>query len=91
LALQYINIFRQSAQNPYLSIFKLLLKHLYYEKIWFYASHGPVDVHRDCLLHPAFFLQDLIPILPYTSVFLQMDCAYWGPEQEKQLRDQMSD
>jgi len=25
--------------------------------------------------------------LPYTSVFLQLDCGYWGAEQEKQLRD----
>jgi hypothetical protein len=24
--------------------------------------------------------------MPYTSVFLQLDCAYWGPEQEKKLR-----
>ena len=28
--------------------------------------------------------------LPYTSVFLQLDCAYWGPENEKILRDQIS-
>jgi hypothetical protein len=25
--------------------------------------------------------------IPYTSVFLQLDCAYWGPEAEKRLRD----
>lgn len=24
--------------------------------------------------------------IPYTSVFLQLDCGYWGPEPEKQLR-----
>jgi D-ribose pyranose/furanose isomerase RbsD len=24
--------------------------------------------------------------LPYTSVFLQLDCSYWGPEEEKALR-----
>jgi hypothetical protein len=24
--------------------------------------------------------------IPYTSVFLQLDCAYWGPEAEKGLR-----
>lgn len=24
--------------------------------------------------------------MPYTSVFLQLDCAYWTPEQEKRLR-----
>lgn len=29
--------------------------------------------------------------LPYTSVFLQLDCAYWTPEQEKQLRDLMAE
>jgi len=28
--------------------------------------------------------------LPYTSVFLQMDCAYWNGEQEKVLREAMS-
>ncbi|MGW8315180.1 MAG: hypothetical protein ACWGNV_06240 [Bacteroidales bacterium] len=27
--------------------------------------------------------------LPYTSVFLQLDCAYWGPEDEKALRKRM--
>lgn len=25
--------------------------------------------------------------LPYTSVFLELDCGYWGPEPEKKLRD----
>jgi hypothetical protein len=28
-------------------------------------------------------------ILPYTSVFMQLDCAYWGPEEENALRDRM--
>lgn len=28
--------------------------------------------------------------LPYTSLFLQLDCAYWGPENEKLLRESMS-
>jgi D-ribose pyranose/furanose isomerase RbsD len=28
--------------------------------------------------------------LPYTSVFLQLDCSYWGPENEKVLRENMS-
>lgn len=27
--------------------------------------------------------------LPYTSVFLQLDCAYWGPDAEKRLRERM--
>ena len=27
--------------------------------------------------------------LPYTSVFLQLDCAYWSPEDEKALRERM--
>jgi hypothetical protein len=27
--------------------------------------------------------------LPYTSVFMQLDCAYWGPEDEKALRERM--
>lgn len=27
--------------------------------------------------------------LPYTSVFLQLDCSYWGPENELKLREQM--
>ncbi len=25
--------------------------------------------------------------IPYTSVFLQLDCGYWGPDQEKRLRE----
>jgi hypothetical protein len=25
--------------------------------------------------------------IPYTSVFLQLDCGYWGPEPEKKLRE----
>jgi RbsD/FucU transport protein family protein len=28
--------------------------------------------------------------LPYTSVFLQLDCAYWGPDAERKLREKMS-
>jgi D-ribose pyranose/furanose isomerase RbsD len=24
--------------------------------------------------------------LPYTSVFIELDCGYWGPEQEQRLR-----
>jgi D-ribose pyranose/furanose isomerase RbsD len=28
--------------------------------------------------------------MPYTSVFLQLDCAYWGPEQEQKLRAAMA-
>jgi hypothetical protein len=28
--------------------------------------------------------------LPYTTVFLQLDCAYWGPDNEKRLRERMS-
>lgn len=27
--------------------------------------------------------------LPYTSVFLQLDCSYWGPDNEKTLREKM--
>jgi len=27
--------------------------------------------------------------IPYTSVFLRLDCAYWGPEAEKRLRTDM--
>jgi len=29
--------------------------------------------------------------IPYTSVFLQLDCSYWGPENEAMLRQKMSD
>jgi hypothetical protein len=29
--------------------------------------------------------------LPYTSVFLQLDCSYWGPENEKVLRERMAE
>lgn len=29
-------------------------------------------------------------IIPYSSVFLQLDCRYWSPESEKVLREQMS-
>lgn len=28
--------------------------------------------------------------LPYTSVFLQLDCAYWKREAEQQLRARMA-
>jgi hypothetical protein len=28
--------------------------------------------------------------IPYTSVFLQLDCAYWGPDAEKGLRAKMA-
>ena len=28
--------------------------------------------------------------MPYTSVFLELDCGYWSPEAEKRLRDKMS-
>ena len=28
--------------------------------------------------------------IPYTSVFLQLDCAYWGPEAERKLRAVMA-
>ena len=28
--------------------------------------------------------------LPYTTVFLQLDCAYWGPDAEKGLRAKMA-
>lgn len=28
--------------------------------------------------------------VPYTSVFLELDCGYWGPEQEKAMRAAMS-
>ena len=28
--------------------------------------------------------------MPYTSVFLQLDCAYWGPEAERKLRAAMA-
>lgn len=28
--------------------------------------------------------------IPYTSVFLQLDCGYWNGEKEKQLRDALS-
>ena len=27
--------------------------------------------------------------LPYTSVFIELDCGYWGAEQEKKMRDAM--
>jgi hypothetical protein len=26
-------------------------------------------------------------VLPYTSVFVELDCGYWGPQKEKRLRD----
>jgi RbsD / FucU transport protein family len=28
--------------------------------------------------------------LPYTSIFLQLDCAYWGPDAEQRLREKMA-
>ena len=30
-------------------------------------------------------------IIPYSSVFLQLDCAYWGSDQEKALREAMNE
>jgi hypothetical protein len=27
--------------------------------------------------------------VPYTSVFLQLDCAYWTPDEERKLREEM--
>jgi predicted nucleic acid-binding protein len=27
--------------------------------------------------------------IPYTSVFLQLDCKYWSADQEKQMREKM--
>ena len=27
--------------------------------------------------------------VPYTTVFFNLDCKYWGPEKEKQLREIM--
>lgn len=29
--------------------------------------------------------------LPYTSVFFQLDCSYWGAENEKVLRERMAE
>jgi hypothetical protein len=29
--------------------------------------------------------------IPYTSVFLQLDCKYWSAEDERELRDRMHD
>lgn len=28
--------------------------------------------------------------IPYTSVFLQLDCAYWRPQEERALREKMA-
>jgi hypothetical protein len=28
--------------------------------------------------------------LPYTSVFLQIDCGYWSADAERRLRDAMA-
>jgi hypothetical protein len=28
--------------------------------------------------------------LPYTSVFMQLDCSYWGPQDEEALRKEMN-
>ena len=28
-------------------------------------------------------------LLPYTSVFIELECGYWKPDQEKKLRDSM--
>ena len=29
-------------------------------------------------------------VLPYTSVFMQLDCGYWGADKEKKLRESMA-
>jgi hypothetical protein len=28
-------------------------------------------------------------VIPYTSVFMQLDCGYWNTESEKHLRERM--
>ena len=38
--------------------------------------------------HVLIFKTDLT--IPYTSVFLRLDCGYWGAESEQQLRDAIS-
>ncbi|MEX2568073.1 MAG: hypothetical protein WD431_19150 [Cyclobacteriaceae bacterium] len=30
-------------------------------------------------------------VMPYTSLFMQLDCGYWNPEQEAELRQKMSE
>jgi hypothetical protein len=25
--------------------------------------------------------------IPYTSLFLELDCGYWGPDSEKKMRE----
>jgi hypothetical protein len=27
--------------------------------------------------------------LPYTSVFMELDCGYWSPESEAKMREKM--
>jgi D-ribose pyranose/furanose isomerase RbsD len=29
-------------------------------------------------------------LMPYTSVFIELDCGYWSPEREKTLRERIS-
>jgi hypothetical protein len=28
-------------------------------------------------------------VIPYSSVFIELDCSYWSPEQEQELRERM--
>lgn len=30
-------------------------------------------------------------VIPYSSVFIELDCSYWTPSQEKELRDRMKE
>lgn len=30
-------------------------------------------------------------VIPYSSVFIELDCSYWTPVQEKELRDRMAE
>jgi hypothetical protein len=47
------------------------------------------EVAKDGTLYHVLILKTKLAI-PYTSVFIHLDCKYWGPENERDLREVMS-
>ena len=47
------------------------------------------DVAKDGALYHVLILKTRLAI-PYTSVFIHLDCKYWGAQDERELREAMS-
>ena len=46
-------------------------------------------IEPQTLLHDSVFVKIDKASIPYSSVFLQLDCKYWSAEQERALREVM--